>query len=99
MLTPMSHGDPRPAPRSPAAPQDGKKLQGVLGMGLDDDGGHRRMTKGPEYQLVGGSAETHERMQDLMRVMTEKLKRDGKKIGDINRTEFEHLARESLQDL
>lgn len=99
MLTPMSHSDPRPAPRSPAAPNDGQKLQGVLGLGVDNDGGHERITLGPEFQLVGGSAEAHAWMQDLMRVIRQKLKRDGRSLGDLSKAEFEVLAQESLQDL
>lgn len=71
-------------------------MQGILGLGLDDDGGHRRVTKGSEFYLVGGSAETHERMQDLVMRMREKLKRDGRKFGDLDRREFEDLARDSL---
>jgi hypothetical protein len=36
----------------------------MLGVGLDSDG-HKRLTTGPNFALVGGSQETHE-------VMTEK---------------------------
>ena len=99
MLTPMSDRDPQNGSRSPASakdPQDEAKLNGVLGLGLDDDGGHHRVTKGPDFQLVGGSAETHERMQDLVMRMRETLKRQGKTIRDLNRREFEDLARDSL---
>lgn len=98
----MSHGESRPGPRSPAsaaAAKNDEKLQGVIGLGLDDDEGHHRVTKGPDFQLVGGSAETHERMQDLVMRMRETLKREGKKFGDISRAEFEDLARDSLGDL
>lgn len=98
----MSHGESRPGPRSPAsaaAAKNEKKIQGVIGVGLDDDGGHHRVTKGPSYQLVGGSAETHERMQDLMNLMSQKLKRAGKKLDEISSAEFEDLARDSLGDL
>ena len=96
----MSHGESRPGPRSPAsaaAAKNEKKIQGVIGVGLDDDGGHHRVTKGPDFQLVGGSAETHERMQDLVMRMRETLKRQGKTIRDLNRREFEDLARDSLE--
>ena len=100
MLTPMSQGQPPSGPRTPRAAQDPKaeaKLNGVLGLGLDDDGGHHRVTKGPEFHLVGGSAETHERMTDLVMRMRETLKRQGKKFGDLSRAEFEDLARDSLE--
>ena len=100
MLSPMSMRESRNGERSPAptqgAPADAK-LNGVLGLGLDDDGGHHRVTKGEEFYLVGGSAETHERMQDLVMRMRETLKRQGKKFGDLSRGEFEDLARDSLR--
>ena len=99
MLSPMSRGESRPSQRSPASASSSKdeaKLQGVIGVGLDDDGGHHRITKGPDFHLVGGSAETHERMQDLVMRMRERLKREGKTIRDLNRREFEDLARDSL---
>lgn len=99
MLTPMSDRAPQNGTRSPALAKDAQgkaKLNGVLGLGLDDDGGHHRVTKGPDFQLVGGSAETHERMQDLVMRMRETLKRQGKTIRDLNQREFEDLARDSL---
>jgi hypothetical protein len=106
MLTAMSSRQPlnrRPEPSSTpeaaGAPEQGSdgKVQGVFGVGLDNDGGHHRITKGDEFYLVGGSAETHERMQDLVIRMTEKLKSQGKKVRDLSRPEFEDLARDSLE--
>ena len=35
-----------------------------MGLGLDGEDGHRRVTRGKEFLLVGGSEETHERMQE-----------------------------------
>ncbi len=99
MLCAMSMREPRNGDRSPAPTQGNPasaKVNGVLGMGLDDDGGHQRITKGEEFYLVGGSAETHERMQDLVMRMRETLKIQGKKFGDLSRGEFEDLARDSL---
>lgn len=95
----MSERESRPGPRGAAPASKGEKLQGVLGLGLDDDGGHHRLTKGSDFKLVGGSAETHERMTDLVMRMRETLKREGKNFADINRAEFEDLARDSLEDL
>ena len=39
-------------------------ISGVVGVGLDATDGHRRITRTEEMVLVGGSAETHERMQE-----------------------------------
>ena len=69
---------------------------GLLGVGLDADDGHRRVTKGKDFLLLGGSQETHERMTDVVLRMNEKLKRKGKTYRELSRTEFEDLARDSL---
>ncbi len=74
-----------------------KPIVGFLGVGLDNEDGHSRVTKGEDFTLVGGSQETHERMQGLVIRMNEKLKRKGKKIRDLSRDEFEELAGESFE--
>lgn len=73
-----------------------RQLSGLLGVGLDGQDGHSRLTKGDDFLLVGGSAETHERMQELVVRMNERLKRKGRSIGDLTRREFEDLARDSI---
>lgn len=70
---------------------------GFLGLGLDNEDGHSRVTKGDDFTLVGGSEETHERMQGLVIRMNEKLKSKGKRITDLTHDEFEELAGESFE--
>ena len=70
---------------------------GVLGVGLDAKDGHKRVTQGDDFLLVGGSHETHERMQDMVVRMSERVKRKGKTFGDLSKDEFADLARESLE--
>jgi hypothetical protein len=53
---------------------------GLFGVGLDNQDGHRRITRGEEFLLVGGSAETHERMQDVAIHVTESLQTRGKRL-------------------
>ncbi len=74
-----------------------KPIDGLLGVGLDNEDGHSRVTKGDDFCLVGGSQETHGRMQDLVMRMNEKLRRKGKKLRDLSRDEFEELAGESFE--
>lgn len=69
---------------------------GLLGVGLDNRDGHKRVTSGNDFLLVGGSAETHEVMQDLVIRMNEKLKRKGKRYKDLERPEFEDLVKDSM---
>ena len=86
---------PRPD-RAPAASKGSTAPGGLLGLGLDGEDGHRRVTRGKEFLLVGGSEETHERMQDLVMRMNEKLKRRGKSFGELSAREFEDLADETV---
>ncbi len=58
------------------------ELVGLVGIGLDNEDGHKRITKGEEFFLVGGSEETHERMQDVVIHVAESLKNKGKRIQD-----------------
>lgn len=60
----------------------------LLGLGLDNDDGHTRITKGPNFCLLGGSEQTHERMQETAIKFNEKLKERAKTISDISRSEF-----------
>lgn len=70
---------------------------GLLGLGLDGDDGHKRVTTGEDFLLLGGSADTHERMQDVAVRMNEVLRRRGKTFAELSKREFEDLARESLE--
>ena len=79
--------------------QDSKQTQrgGLLGVGLDGKDGHRRITTGPDFVLVGGSHDTHARMQDLVVRMSETLERQGRCFAELTHGEFEDLARSSLK--
>ena len=50
----------------------------LFGFGLDDPKGHKRITKGPDFRLYGGSKPTHEKMQELTLKARERLKQRGK---------------------
>jgi hypothetical protein len=77
---------------------DGKarEIVGFLGVGLDNDEGHRRLTCSENFLLVGGSAETHERMQDTAIHFDEALKRRGKTLAETSVEEAVDLLRESM---
>ena len=65
----------------------------MLGLGLDSDG-HKRLTTGPNFALVGGSAETHEQMTEKAVKINEKLKERGKQLHEVSHEEFEDIAHE-----
>lgn len=69
---------------------------GFLGVCLDNQDGHKRVTRSTNFLIVGGSAETHERMQDTAIRFDEALERKGKTIGEASPEEALDLLRESL---
>ena len=77
----QSHGSSKPR----------KSKAMLLGLGLDSDG-HKRVTTGPDFALVGGTEETHELMTEKAIKIGEKLKVKGKQLGDVRPEEFEEIA-------
>ena len=63
----------------------------LLGVGLDSDG-HKRVTTGPNFALVGGSQETHEVMTEKVIKINEKLAARGKQLENVSPEEFEDIA-------
>ena len=63
----------------------------LLGVGLDSDG-HKRLTSGPNFALVGGSQETHEEMTEKAVKINEKLKSIRKELHEVSREEFDDIA-------
>lgn len=68
-----------------------KKRAVVLGVGLDSDG-HKRVTTGPNFALVGGTQETHDCMTEKAVKINEKLAARGKQLHEISRQEFDDIA-------
>ena len=66
----------------------------LLGLGLDNEDGHLRATRGENFALLGGSKDTHEQMQEKCIRFNEKLKARGKRLEDLPPSEFVDLAAE-----
>ena len=78
-------------------PVDKPEVVGLLGVGLDNQDGHKRITQGDEFILVGGSEDTHERMQDGVIRVTESLKDRGKRLRDAEPGEVADLLRDAAE--
>lgn len=63
----------------------------MLGLGLDSDGS-KRVTKGKNFALIGGSKETHEEMTEKAIKINEKLDAKGKELHEVSREEFDDIA-------
>ena len=66
----------------------------MMGIGFDHKDGQKRITKGKNFLLVGGSEETHERMTETAIKVNEKLSSKGKTLDSISREEFFDLLSE-----
>lgn len=74
-------------------PKDNAAL--LLGVGLDNRDEHRRVTRGDQFYLVGGSEETHERMTETAIKFNEKLSDRGKRLNELSKEEFVDLMHEA----
>ena len=63
----------------------------MLGIGLDTDG-HKRITKGENFALVGGTKETHEVMTETAMKINEKIASRGKRLEEVSNEEFDDIA-------
>jgi len=71
-------------PSKPTRKKRQPKLGGILGVGLDNEDGHKRITTGEKFVLVGGSQDTHERMTETMVKTFEELKRRDKQLETVD---------------
>ena len=79
--------------------EDGERREivGFLGVGLDNKDGHQRLTRSEHFLLVGGSAETHERMQDTAIKFSENLRKRGKPLPETPIEEVIEILHESQE--
>jgi hypothetical protein len=63
----------------------------LLGIGMDSDG-HKRVTTGPNFALVGGKQETHDEMTEKAIKINEKLAAKGKRLEEVSREEMDDIA-------
>ena len=68
-----------------------KKKAVLLGLALDSDG-HKRITTGPDFALVGGTEESHEVLTEKTIKIKEKLLSRGKTLDTVSPEEFKDIA-------
>jgi hypothetical protein len=76
-------------PAKTSAKSNGKA--GLLAVGLDNEDGHKRVTSGEGFVLVGGSAETHERMTETTLKTFEELKRRDRTLESVDPRELAEI--------
>ena len=66
----------------------------LLGLACDAEDGQKRITRGPNFLLAGGSSETHGRMQETAVKLNEHLDRKGKQLADVSVSELRDIMSE-----
>ena len=70
-------------------------IAGLLGVGLDHTDGHKRITSGERFAIVGGSEETHGRMTETVVKTFEVLKTRGKQLDQVEPKELAEILQRS----
>jgi hypothetical protein len=86
-----------PAKKNGKGKRPKARVTGVLGVGLDATDGHKRITRTEEMVLVGGSQETHERMQETAIKFSEELGKAGKKLPDLTPKQAAEMLHEAIE--
>lgn len=84
-------------PKKSSRKKNQPRVAGILGVGLDGEDGHKRVTRTEEMVLVGGSAETHERMQETAIRFGEQVEKRGKPLGEIPAKAVFEMLREAIE--
>lgn len=69
-----------------------KKQGALVGLAFDAADGHKRLTRGENFVLCGGSQETHELMQETAIKVNEHLDRRGRQMADLTLTELRDIC-------
>jgi hypothetical protein len=72
-------------------PSESKPQAALLGLAFDADDGHKRITRGPNFFLAGGSQETHGVMQETAIKINEHLNKAGKQLADVSPSELRDI--------
>ena len=78
-----SHPSPGASGKKPSA--------SLLGVGFDNKDEQTRITRGKNFLLCGGSAETHSVMQETVIKVNEKLDHRGKRLDEISPNELRDI--------
>jgi hypothetical protein len=68
----------------------------LVGIGLDNEDGHKRITKAEEFSVVGGSDETHGRLTETLVKTFEQLGAKGKTLQSVSREELSEIVNRSI---
>jgi len=71
-----------------------KDKSALIGLAFDAEDGHKRLTRGDNFVLLGGSQETHAVMQETAIKINERLDQKGQRLEDVSARELGDICRE-----
>jgi len=72
-----------------------RSFAALLGLAFDAKDGHKRLTRGPNFFLAGGSEETHGLMRDTIIRVNEELDARGLELADVTPDELRDLLNDA----
>ncbi len=72
--------------------QKRKKIIRLLGVGFDTEDGHVRITNAEKYDVLLGSEQSHEYIQQLIQKIEDELEAQGKSLDDFSPAEFSEFV-------
>ncbi len=70
----------------------------LLGIGLDNDDGHRRITQAEQFAIIGGSEATHEKITETLIRTMEDLSRKGQSLETVETAELVDLLQQNTPE-
>jgi hypothetical protein len=71
------------------------RVAGILGLAFDADDGHKRITRGKNFLLAGGSDQTHGLMRETIIKVTEELDARGQSLSDVTVNELRDIINDA----
>jgi len=75
-----------------------QKKAHLLGLGLDCDDGHKRITTAEDFSILGGSEQTHDRMTETVCKTFEDLEQKNKKLEDLEPEEISDILQKNTPE-
>jgi len=73
------------------------RVAGLLGLAFDATDGHKRITRGNNFLLAGGSEKTHGLMRETIIKVNEELDARGLNLADVSVDELRDLLSDAQQ--
>jgi hypothetical protein len=72
-----------------------ERVAGLLGLAFDADDGHKRITRGNNFLLGGGSEQTHGLMRETIIKVNEELDARGQSLTDVSVDQLRDLINDA----